>query len=64
LFGMFMNFPVGWSEEENAEFKKKLEAKIEEKAVKVERLVAGDVMGKMEELVGFPLVGLVGVARK
>jgi ubiquinone/menaquinone biosynthesis C-methylase UbiE len=64
LFGMFMNFPVGWSEEENVEFKKHLETKIEERVVKVERLMAGDLTGKMEELVGFPLVGLVGVARK
>jgi ubiquinone/menaquinone biosynthesis C-methylase UbiE len=64
LFGMFMNFPVGWSEEENVEFIKHLETKIEERVVKVERLMAGDLTGKMEELVGFPLVGLVGVARK
>lgn len=64
LFGMFMNFPVGWSEEENVEFKKYLEAGIEEKVVKVERGVAGDVTGRMEELVGLPMVALVSVARK
>jgi ubiquinone/menaquinone biosynthesis C-methylase UbiE len=64
LFGMFLNFPVGFSEEENAEFKQCLEKEIEKKAVKVERVVAGDVTGKMEELVGFPLVALVGVAKK
>jgi ubiquinone/menaquinone biosynthesis C-methylase UbiE len=64
LFEMFKNFPVGWTDEENAEFKSFLEAAIKDKAVKIERAVAGDVGGTTEELYGFPLVGLVAVAKK
>lgn len=64
LFEMFKNFPVGWTDEENAEFKHFLEAAIEERAIKIERAVPGDVAGVTEELFGFPLVGLVAVAKK
>jgi ubiquinone/menaquinone biosynthesis C-methylase UbiE len=64
LFEMFKNFPVGWTDEENSEFKHYLETAIKDKAVKIERAAPGDVAGVTEELYGFPLVGLVAVAKK
>jgi ubiquinone/menaquinone biosynthesis C-methylase UbiE len=64
LFAMFKNFPVGWSEEETAKFRQYLEDGIKGAAVKVERAVPRDVTGATEELLGFPLVALVAVAKK
>jgi ubiquinone/menaquinone biosynthesis C-methylase UbiE len=64
LYGLFLNFPVGWTDDENAEFKKYLQAGIEKAAVKVTRVVSGDLEGKTEELVGLPFVALVAVAKK
>jgi ubiquinone/menaquinone biosynthesis C-methylase UbiE len=64
MFAMFENFPVGWNEEENKEFKKYLDVEVEKAVVKVTRPIAGDVDGKTEELVGVPMVALVAVAKK
>jgi len=64
LFGMFVNFPVGWNEEENAGFKKYLDVEVEKAVVKITRPIAGDVEGKTEDLVGVPMVALVAVAKK
>jgi ubiquinone/menaquinone biosynthesis C-methylase UbiE len=64
LYGMFLNFPVGWNDEENAGFKKHLDAGVQKAVTKITRQVAGSVDKDMEELVGVPLVALVAVAKK
>ena len=52
------------SDEQKAEFKKQFEIEADKVAVKIERLVAGDLEGRTEELVGLKMVALVGVAKK
>ncbi|OAL04084.1 S-adenosyl-L-methionine-dependent methyltransferase [Phaeosphaeriaceae sp. SRC1lsM3a] len=66
FFAMWANFASasGFSEEEKAEFQKVLTARIGDSTEKVSRLVAGDLEGTMEELVGIKSVALVAVARK
>jgi ubiquinone/menaquinone biosynthesis C-methylase UbiE len=64
LYGMFKNFPVGWTEEENAEFERYLEESIQKSVVKITRQVTGSTDMEMEEQVGLPLVALVAVAKK
>jgi ubiquinone/menaquinone biosynthesis C-methylase UbiE len=64
LYGMFKNFPVGWTESEEEEFKGYLKEGIERNVEKVTRGVIGDLEGRMEELVGLRMVAHVAVARK
>lgn len=52
------------SEEQKVELKEHFEIEAEKAVVKTDRVVSGDLEGRMEELVGLDMVALVGVARK
>jgi ubiquinone/menaquinone biosynthesis C-methylase UbiE len=64
LTGMFKALGPKWTEEENEKFAKKLLEVAKEKAVKVKRPVNGKGGAEMLEVVGFPMVAHVAVARK
>jgi ubiquinone/menaquinone biosynthesis C-methylase UbiE len=64
LLDMHANFSPGWNESDNAELQKHLRVAIENAAVKIERVVAGETPDKTEQLVGLPSIALVAVAKK
>lgn len=57
-------FGLPWDSKNDVEFKKQLEIASENEAVKIQRPVTGGSREQMEDLVGYPLVALVAVARK
>ena len=64
LTGMWKALGPKWTEEENEEFRKKLLEVAKEKAVQVKRPANGKEGAEMLEVVGFPMVAHVAIARK
>jgi ubiquinone/menaquinone biosynthesis C-methylase UbiE len=64
LMGMWKSIGPKWNEEENEEFRKKMLEVAKEKAVKVKRPVNGKEGAEVTEVVGFPMVAHVAVAKK
>lgn len=61
LMGLLRQLRMEWSGEEEAKFRKQLEIAADKATVSLKR---PDVEGKVEDLVGIAMVGLVAVARK
>jgi ubiquinone/menaquinone biosynthesis C-methylase UbiE len=64
LLAMYAQFCPAYKESESAEFMKHLRVAIEKVAVKIERVVAGEMAETTEQLVGIPSIALVAVAKK
>jgi ubiquinone/menaquinone biosynthesis C-methylase UbiE len=64
LMGMWKKMGPKWSEQENEEFRKKLLEVTRREAVEVKRPINGKEGAEMLEVVGFPMVAHVAVARK
>jgi ubiquinone/menaquinone biosynthesis C-methylase UbiE len=64
LMGMWRKMGPKWSEDENEEFGKRFLEVARREAVEVKRSVNGKERAEMLEVVGFPMVAHVAVARK